>query len=227
MISILMPIYNGIEFIQESVTSVLEQTFTEWELLIAINGHPQNSDVYQLAKKYEEKSPNIHVFDFYTLKGKSVTLNKMIQHCKFDYIAILDVDDIWHPVKLEKQVPHMDKYDVIGTQCIYFGDPNLNGIVPYIPTGNISDFNFLSVNPIINSSSLIKKSLCYWNEEEFDSVEDHDLWLRLRNDNHTFYNVYEILVKHRIHQQSAFNSSEKQRFQLNKLMQRTSTHRIH
>jgi teichuronic acid biosynthesis glycosyltransferase TuaG len=224
MISILMPIYNGIEFIQESVTSVLDQTFTEWELLIAINGHPKNSEIYQLAKKYEEKSPRIRVFDFYTLKGKSVTLNKMVQHCKFDYIAILDVDDIWYPLKLEKQLPYIDKYDVIGTKCIYFGDSQLNEVVPNIPTGNISDFNFLPINPIINSSSLIKKPLCYWNEEEFDSIEDYDLWLRLRNDNHTFYNVYEILVKHRIHQQSAFNSSEKQ---LNKLMQRTSTHRIH
>ena len=45
MISILMPIYNGIEFIDESVGSVLCQTFSEWELIIGINGLPENSDV--------------------------------------------------------------------------------------------------------------------------------------------------------------------------------------
>ena len=49
MISILIPVYNGIEFINESVTSVLEQTFEDWELIIAINGHPQNSNEYQIA----------------------------------------------------------------------------------------------------------------------------------------------------------------------------------
>ena len=50
MISILIPIYNGVEFIEESVSSVLNQTYDQWELLIGINGHPQNSDVYKIAK---------------------------------------------------------------------------------------------------------------------------------------------------------------------------------
>lgn len=215
MISILMPIYNGIEFIEESVTSVLQQTFTEWELLIGVNGHPENSGVYQLAKKYEEKSANIRVFDFYTLKGKSVTLNKMIEYCQYDYVAILDVDDIWLANKLEKQVPFIANYDVIGTKCIYFGQ--LNGISPNIPIGDISKVDFLSANPIINSSSLIRKSLCYWNIDEFDCIEDYELWLRLRKQNHMFYNVEDILVKHRIYQQSAFNSSDNQQMQLKKL----------
>ncbi len=50
MISILIPIYNGIEFIDDSVQSVLNQTYTNWELIIGINGHPENSDVYKKAK---------------------------------------------------------------------------------------------------------------------------------------------------------------------------------
>ena len=49
MISILIPIYNGIEFIDESVSSVIQQTFKEWELIIGINGHPKNSDVFLTA----------------------------------------------------------------------------------------------------------------------------------------------------------------------------------
>ena len=215
MISILMPIYNGIEFIEESVSSVLQQSFEEWELLIGVNGHPENSDVYQIAKKYEEKSIKIRVFDFYTLKGKSVALNKMIEYCQYDYVAILDIDDIWFSKKLEKQAPYMKNYDVIGTKCIYFGQ--LNGIVPNIPIGDLSKIDFLYVNPIINSSSLIRKSLCYWNIDEFDCIEDYELWLRLRKQNHTFYNIEDILVKHRIHQQSAFNSSQNQNMQLKKL----------
>ena len=50
MISILMPIYNGIEFIDESVSSIMQQTYTEWELIIGVNGHPPNSEVFQKAK---------------------------------------------------------------------------------------------------------------------------------------------------------------------------------
>jgi glycosyltransferase involved in cell wall biosynthesis len=155
MISILIPIYNGIEFIEESVSSVLNQTYDKWELLIGINGHPQDSEVYKVAKEYEKKSDKVRVFDFYTIRGKSNTLNEMIKYCNYNYVAILDVDDIWHPQKLEVQSYQLDNYDVIGSNCIWFGDRP--GIVPQIPIGDISDYDFSLVNPIINSSSIIKK----------------------------------------------------------------------
>jgi hypothetical protein len=56
---------------------------------------------------------------------------------------------------------------------------------------------------MINSSSVIRKELCNWNE---NGIEDYDLWLKLRNQNKKFFNFKEILVKHRIHNASAFNS---------------------
>ncbi len=68
-ITILMPIYNGIEFIEESVESIIKQTYTEWELIIGINGHPPNSEVYKKAKEYE--SDKIKVYDLIDIKGKS------------------------------------------------------------------------------------------------------------------------------------------------------------
>ena len=203
MISILIPIYNGIEYIDESVSSVLKQTYNEWELLIGINGHPPNSEVYQKAKEYEAKSDKIRVIDFYPTRGKSNTLNEMIKLCNYDYIALLDVDDIWHEQKLEIQAKFLNNYDVIGSNCVWFGDRN--GIVPPIPNGDISHFDFSSVNPVINSSSVIRKELCYWNST-WDGVEDYDMWLRLRNQNKKFFNLQEILVKHRIHNDSAFNA---------------------
>lgn len=196
-----MPIYNGIEFIDESVQSILSQTYGEWELIIGINGHQQNSNIYLIAKQLETLSAKIKVHDLYNIKGKSNTLNEMIKYCKYDYIALLDVDDIWLPNKLEIQSRYLLNYDVIGSNCIYFGD--INGIVPKIPIGDISNFDFTQVNPIINSSSIIKKELCCWNE---NGIEDYDLWLRLRKQNKKFFNFSEILVKHRIHKQSAFNS---------------------
>jgi teichuronic acid biosynthesis glycosyltransferase TuaG len=208
MISILIPIYNGIEFIEESVSSVLNQTYDKWELLIGVNGHPQNSEVYKIANEYQSKSDKafgkIRVLDLYTIKGKSNTLNELIKYCKYNYVAILDVDDIWNPRKLEIQTQALNKFDVIGSNCVWFGE-RLNGITPNIPFGDISKYNFAHVNPIINSSSLIKKDLCYWNSV-WDGVEDYDIWLRLRKQNKKFYNFKEILVKHRIHKTSAFNS---------------------
>jgi teichuronic acid biosynthesis glycosyltransferase TuaG len=203
MISILMPIYNGIEFIQDSVESILKQTYSNWELIIGINGHPQNSHVYKIAKEYENKSDKIKVFDFYILKGKSDTLNHMLNYCNYDYIALLDVDDIWYENKLESQLEYLETYDVIGSKCIYIGKSE--GTIPIIPTGDISYFDFSLYNPIINSSAIIKKNLCFW-KSEYDGVEDYELWLSLKNKNVKFFNVDKILVKHRIHSSSAFNS---------------------
>jgi len=197
-----MPIYNGIEFIDESVSSILAQTYDKWELLIGINGHNENSDVLKKAKEYEKKSNKIRVFDFYKIKGKSNTLNVMIKFCNYKYVALLDVDDMWHPQKLEFQSNLFTyNYDVIGSRCIWFGDRP--GIIPNIPTGDISDFDFSIVNPIINSSSIFKNDLCYWNE---NGIEDYDLWLRLRKLGKKFFNCNEILVRHRIHNDSAFNA---------------------
>ena len=198
-----MPIYNGIEYINESVSSILEQTYDNWELLIGINGHPENSEIYKTAKAFEEKNSKIRVFDFYHIKGKSNTLNEMIKYCKYDYVALLDVDDIWSPEKLEVQSFWINDYDIIGTKCVWFGDRP--GIVPFIPDYDCSDYNFAIVNPIINSSVIIRKELCYW-DSKFDGVEDYDLWIRLRKQNKKFYNCPQILVKHRIHNESAFNA---------------------
>jgi teichuronic acid biosynthesis glycosyltransferase TuaG len=203
MISILIPIYNGIEFIDESVSSVLRQTYGNWELLIGINGHPPNSKIYLIAKEYEKKSDKIKVFDFHQIKGKSNTLNEMVKHCKYDYVALLDVDDNWHHDKLSVQSQLLNRFDVIGSNCVWFGDRN--GVVPPIPVGDISNYNFALVNPIINSSSIIRKELCHWNNM-FDGVEDYDLWIRLRKHNKKFFNFETVLVKHRIHNTSAFNS---------------------
>ena len=147
-----MPIYNGIEFIDESVSTILYQTYKEWELIIGINGHQPNSDVYQLAKKYELRDQRIKVYDLpENIKGKSAALNEMLNLCSSEskWISLLDVDDKWSPKKLESQLPFISEYDVIGTMCKYFGDSN---IVPQLPCGDISNFNFeLSI-----SSNLFK-----------------------------------------------------------------------
>ena len=214
MISTLMPIYNGIEFIEESVNSIKNQKYVNWELIIGINGHPKDSEVYKIAKKYENEK--IKIYQIFNTKGKSEALNEMLNFTKDNWIALLDVDDIWLPNKLESQIQYMDKFDVIGTACRYFGDSNA---YPQIPTGDISRFNFLQVNPIINSSVLLKRELCWW--EPGNILEDYDLWLRLWKEGKKIYNVPEIQVLHRIHANSAFNA-QGNNLKVNKLIKKYS-----
>lgn len=202
MVSILMPIYNGIEYIEESVSSVLNQTFPGWELLIGVNGHPKDSEVYKRALQYS--SDKISVLDFPELKGKSVTLNRMLESSKYDTICLLDVDDIWSPEKLSVQVPYIDKYDVIGTNCRYFGDSDA---LPWLYMGEITEEHFFNTNTIINSSGMINRRgrKIYW-DAAWDGVEDYDLWIRLVKEKWTFFNIDSMLVKHRIHKDSFFNT---------------------
>jgi glycosyltransferase involved in cell wall biosynthesis len=204
MITILLPIYNGIEYIEESVTSVLNQTFQEWELLIGVNGHPPVSEVFQTAKQYEKKDnlKRIRAFNLYHIKGKVDTLHELLKHAKYDLVALIDVDDIWLKNKLEKQIKYINEYDVIGTHTHYFGEADG---VPLIPFYDISKINFINANPIINSSVLLKKKLCCW-DKKYEGVEDYELWLRLRKQNNKFYNLPDILTRHRIHKTSQFNT---------------------
>ena len=213
MISILIPIYNGVEYLEESIRSVIEQTYENWEIIIGINGHTPESYTYYMAKQYE--SDKIHVYDLGILDDvnkKATALNKMVYYCNYDRVAILDVDDIWLPDKLEIQSKFLN-YDVIGSQCEYFGDLTGN---PTIPSGDITYFQFTLYNPIINSSSIIRKELCNWNTNTF--VEDYELWLRLKSQNKSFYNCSEVLVKHRICKSSAFNTNPQQNIDLQQLL---------
>ena len=207
MISILMPIYNGIEFLDESVQSILKQTYNEWELIIGINGHPKDSYVYNIASKYSNNN-KIRVLDLYNIKGKSNSLNEMLKYCKYDYVALLDIDDIWTHNKLQIQSQYLYSYDVIGTNFIYIGDSQGQ---PLIPIGDISNYDFFNGNPIGNSSAIIRKELCYWDSECGIGIEDYDMWLRLKHLGKKFYNCSEILMHHRIHNKSAFNSQNNSR----------------
>lgn len=215
MISILIPIYNGIEFLNDSITSVINQTYKDWEILIGINGHSKNSKVYKIAKRYKNK--NIRIFDLWSLNNKSDTLNYLVTKAKYGWIGILDVDDKWLPLKLQEQIKYIDKFDIIGTKCQYFGDLDL---IPEIPVKDLSNFDFLKFNPMINSSCLIKKELCHWDSDSH--VEDYKLWLNLKLKNYKFYNVDMILVLHRIHKRSFFNNKEKQIQDLDKLLKEFS-----
>lgn len=202
MISILMPIYNGIEFLQESFDSIQKQTFTEWELLIGINGHEEDSETVLKAKQITKDEKNVKILQFPEIRSKPKTLNMLTKFAKNELLCLLDVDDLWKETKLEKQTLIVEKYDIIGTGCQYFGESTTILNLPY---GKIRPEIFFSYNPIINSSSMFRKKDAWW-DESLEAVEDYDMWLRLNSQNKQFFNIKEILCYHRIHNKSYFNT---------------------
>lgn len=207
LISILIPLYNGIEFLEETLVSVKAQTYTQWEVLIGVNGHSANSEVYQKADwLMKAHKINGYLFDLVNCKGKPQTLNALVSHAHGDWIALLDADDLWHQQKLEIQmkVIQSNLFDVIGSQGVYFGSSRGS---PSIPMGDISDFDFFSVNPLLNSSVVMRKKYALWNPENF-ILEDYELWFHLRYRDHLkIYNVDLPLLFHRIHPASHFNGT--------------------
>jgi len=200
MISIMMPIYNGLEFFEKAYESIKAQTFQDWELIIGINGYPPDSMAYRNMRNYN--SDKVKVLDLPQVVGKSQALNEMLQYCQYDWLAILDVDDYWEPTKLEKQIPYLGTYDIVGTLGQYFGT---KGDLINIKSGEVSFFELLVANQIINSSSIFRKEDAHW-EPKFDGVEDYFMWLRLAMDGKTIYNVPEVLTHHQIYAGSFYNT---------------------
>lgn len=195
-----MPIYNGSEYLRESLSSIVAQTYENWELLIGVNGYSEGSEVWKRVSEYNSKK--IRVFDLYRCHNKSQALNELIKFSINDWVCLLDVDDIWISTKLYTQMKYVNKYHVIGTNAVYFGDRNDS---PAIPLNEFGLDIFKSINPIINSSAMFLKEDAYW--EEIKGVEDYDMWCRLISKGRKFFNVPEVLVNHRIHRKSAYNTS--------------------
>jgi hypothetical protein len=206
--SVLIPLYNGIEFLNETIGSMKQQTFQDFEVLIGVNGHPSNSPVYQRATDFARS--NIRVFDFPLCRGKASTLNALVEKAEGSWIALCDADDLWDENKLQIQkqcIDHFQDVDVLGTQCEYFGD--MSGS-PSIPAGDISKEDFWKANPLLHSSVVLRKSLAQWNPEN-RILEDYELWIRLRYQKKAkILNIPYTLMKHRIHKSSFFNNTNAQ-----------------
>jgi glycosyltransferase involved in cell wall biosynthesis len=209
-VSINVPLYNGIEFLSETLDTVLAQTYLYWDLTIGVNGHGEDGNAIhkQVLEIVRSKGdPRLHVVN-YTFQGAAETHNALAKQAKGEWIACIDADDHWHPKKLETQMTVVRVYpfvDVIGTWCQYFGE--FQGS-PQIPMGLIDQDQFKNENPCINSSILMKKSLVDFVNR--CNLYDYDLWIRLSKQGKIFYNIPEYLTFHRVYKGSYFNASKKQ-----------------
>jgi glycosyltransferase involved in cell wall biosynthesis len=115
-VSIIMPFLNLAHFIEESIDSVLTQTYPHWELLLVDDGSTDGST--EIARRYAERHPDrIRYFehDGHVNRGASASRNLGIRHARGEYIALLDADDVWVPEKLEQQVPMLDAHPSVGS----------------------------------------------------------------------------------------------------------------
>ena len=105
LVSIIMPSYNTAPYIEETIQSVLNQTYTNWELIIVDDCSTDNTDeVLETIK-----DDRIRCFKNEKNSGAAVSRNKALREAKGQWIAYLDSDDLWMPEKLEKQIEFMEE----------------------------------------------------------------------------------------------------------------------
>lgn len=109
LVSIIVPVYNAERFINETIQTVLDQTYTNWELILIDDASTDNS--VKLITPYLKKDKRIKLLKNKINLHAALTRNKGIKGAKGRYIAFLDADDLWAPSKLKKQVDFMRKND--------------------------------------------------------------------------------------------------------------------
>lgn len=105
LVSIIMPSWNTEKFIIETIQSVINQTYTNWELLIVDDCSTDNTD--EIVTSF--KDDRIKYFRNKKNSGAAITRNIALREAKGEWIAFLDSDDLWMPEKLEKQIAFMKK----------------------------------------------------------------------------------------------------------------------
>ena len=105
LVSVIMPTYNSSKFVAESINSILNQTYLNFELLITDDC--SSDETVSILKNFEKRYLNIKVFSLAINSGAGVARNNSIKEAKGRFIAFCDSDDIWLPNKLEIQVNFM------------------------------------------------------------------------------------------------------------------------
>ena len=127
LVSIIMPTYNCGNFIENSIKSVINQTYQNWELIIIDDCSTDNTK--NIVKEYMNKYKNILYEMLIKNSGAAVARNTGIKKAKGKYIAFLDSDDLWNKDKLKKQVSFMKENNYFFTYTNYIeidedGRPN-------------------------------------------------------------------------------------------------------
>jgi glycosyltransferase involved in cell wall biosynthesis len=125
MVSVLIPVYNGIPYIIETLESILKSTYNNFEIILVDDGSKDSSK--NTCRAFERKFPRIRFFSFEDNQGMDAALNLGIKNAKGKYIARINQDDIMMPDRLEKQVKFLEEnpdHTAVGGQINLFTNDN-------------------------------------------------------------------------------------------------------
>ncbi|MDJ0842745.1 glycosyltransferase family 2 protein [Crocosphaera sp.] len=205
-VSIVIPAYNAMKYLPETLDNLLQQTYKDFEVIIVNDGSTDNIKDW-LTTISDDRVRLISQEN----KGLAGARNTGIEKAKGDYIAFLDADDLWEPTKIEKQVKVLDNNPGVGLVYTGVAIIDSNGI----PTGRIFQeevegyiWKELTQKNFVGCGSVaVVKKECFEKVGNFDKnlgsfVEDWDMWLRIAVV-YPFKVIKEPLVYYRQHPNSA------------------------
>lgn len=215
-VTIILPSYNGSKYIRESINSIQEQTFTDWELIIVDDCSEDNT--LEIAKKYEGKDNRIRVIHNETNKKLPTALNIGFKHATGKYLTWTSDDNIYLPNALAIMVKRLEQLNVpmvCADEYLIdeFGNTKTDVILKY--DGQLRRCNtigacFLYRREILDSIGDYDTGLF--------CIEDYDYWLRIKKRYGYIERIDQILYKYRSHNTSlSFTKKEKVRTALIKL----------
>jgi len=208
-INVLMPVYNAEKYLREAIDSILNQTFSDFELLIINDGSSDNSEEIILSYtdsriRYVKNERNI---------GLVATLNKGIDLIDSEYIFRMDADDISMLNRFEIQKKFMDDHPHIGVSSASlerFGNDVAIWRCPLV-NNEIKAFllfgSSIAHAPCVFRTKVLKENNIYY-RDIYPHLEDYDLWIRLRKLT-DFANIDDVLYRYRVvdHNVTVVNAS--------------------
>lgn len=196
-VSVIMPVYNGEEYVSQAIESILNQTFADFEFIIIDDGSTDHS--LDIIKTYMD--PRIVLVSNESNLTLIPTLNKGLNLARGEYIACMHADDISLPERLMRQVKFMDQHPniaVCGTWVETFGECEPSFWRFTTPPDEVKCmllFGCCIAHPsVMLRRSLIEAGIRY--SPLYPNGEDYALWVRIA-EHHEIANIPEILIKYR------------------------------
>lgn len=194
-ISVVMPFYNAEAYLSESIESILNQTFQDFELLAIDDGSTDSS--VSIVKSFNDERISLIPLDHNFIKS----LNYGLKISRGKYIARMDADDIMLPKRLEVQHAFMEAnsdVDICGSWAESFGDNR--GIMQYASNHEVIVRSLLLYCSMIHPTVMIRKSTLEeldLNYLDYAYAEDYKLWTDLALAGARFSNIPEVLLRYR------------------------------
>jgi len=210
-ISVVMSVYNGERFLKQSVDSIINQSFSDFEFII-INDASTDSTL-KILDSYRD--PRIIIINNDKNLHLPKSLNKGIKIAKGDYIVRMDADDISLEDRFEKQVRFMEEHPDIGASSgnyITIDESGKSIGRSKVLRGKQLDKYYLLPSPLVHPASIIRTYILkneFMYNELYDSAQDYDLWLSI-HDKYRLDNMSDVLIKYRVTQSGISKTKRKQ-----------------